>query len=172
MRERGGLNKSIPIKNIETIKQIKELYAVKKDYNGLLIFLLAINTGANLKDILDLNVRDIKGKQYLVFDNKRSIPLNGEIKSLVKKITENKNGAEPLFSSVKYGKRLGRAAVFFKFREICRELALGDGITVASWRKTFGYHYYLNIKICRFCFGLSAKIPLKRQCNISASAKI
>jgi len=144
------LSESSPIKDIETIQQIKNLYSVKKDYKGLLLFLLAINTGAKLNELLDLNVGDIRGKEYLVIDNKKSVPLNDEIKKLIQKVCGNRSDNEPLFQRYKTNGRLDRATVFHKFREIRKELALDERITVASWRKTFGYFYYEKYKDLSF----------------------
>jgi len=141
---------SSPIKDIETIEQIKKMYSAKKDYKGLLLFSLAINTGARLNELLNLDVGDVRKKEYLVIDNKKSVPLNEEIKELLKKICDKRSNNEPLFLSYKIHSRLDRATVFFKFREICRELALDERITVASWRKTFGYFYYEKYKDLSF----------------------
>lgn len=136
---------SSPIKDIETIQQIKILYQKQGEDKHLLLFLLAINTGANLKDLLDLNVEDIKDKEFLALENRKTIPLNDEIKILVKQITENKKLDEPLFSG-KRKSRCERTAVFYKFKSIRDELALDENINVSSWRKTFGYMHYKKYK--------------------------
>ena len=36
----------------------------------------------------------------------------------------------------------GQGNCLYSFKEICKELALPDSISVASWRKTFAYHHY------------------------------
>lgn len=56
---------SKPIKDKQTIKQIKEIYIKKNKKRDLLLFLLAINTGLKLNDLLNLNVKDVKEKEYL-----------------------------------------------------------------------------------------------------------
>jgi len=150
LRERGGLNASIPIKDIQTIENLKSLYSSKGDEKGLLLFMLAINTGAKLKELLDLNVGDVKGKQYLSIDGKKSVMLSEEIKALIQNVCAKRGNGEPLFSMYKSNARLDRATVFHKFRGFCRELALDNRITVASWRKTFGYFYYEKYKDLSF----------------------
>jgi len=132
---------SSPIKETGTIEQIKNLYAAKGEYDNLLLFLLGINTGANLKDLLELNAGDIKGKHFLTFEGKKSVPLSAEIRLLAESCTKNKHSSSPLFIGYKKS-RLDRTAVFYKFKMICSELALGADINVSSWRKTFGYHHY------------------------------
>jgi len=150
LRESEELNASIPIKDIETIEHIKSLYQSEGDKKGLLLFTLAINTGVNLKDILDLNVGDVKGKQYLVIDGKKSIPLNDEIKTLILKICGKRRSNEPLSMMYKSNARLNRVTVFRKFQTFCRDLALDKRITVASWRKTFGYFHYKKYRDLSF----------------------
>ena len=56
---------SKPIKDIETINKIKEMYIKKNKKRDLLLFLLAINTGLKLNDLLNLNVKDVKEKEYI-----------------------------------------------------------------------------------------------------------
>ncbi len=143
------MGKTLPIKDIEIINQIKDLYLKQKNYRDLLLFLLGINTGANLCDLLNLNVSDVKGKYNLVFKNKCSIPLNDEIRELIDIVTEKKKLNAPLFMN-KIQKRIDRSRVFHNFKRIRRELALSDEISVASFRKTFGYFHYQKYKDLSF----------------------
>ncbi len=136
---------SSPIRDIETINIIKGLYEKKGMTRDLLLFELAVNTGAGLNDLLNLNVKDVINKHYLCIDGKKSIPLRDEIKKLIERVSAGRDGTEPLFLTLK-GNRLDRTSVFYAFKEICQELGLGDDITVASWRKTFAYHYYKKYK--------------------------
>lgn len=144
-RKIGKVAVSIPIKDTETIKHIKDLYAAKNDTCCLLLFNLSINTGTMLNDLLSLNIKDVKNKQYLTTDGRKSVMLNTEIIELIKEASKGRNDDEPLFINAK-GKRIDRSTVFLRFRSICDELALGDNISVASWRKTFGYHHYMKYK--------------------------
>lgn len=131
---------SSPIKNICTIEQIKELYKKKNMLRDLLMFELGINTGMTLKNLLKLKVKDVKNKYYLT-DGTKTFPLNENIRELISEITNNKKASEYLFKS-KFGRCMDRGTVFYSFKEICKELALPDSISVASWRKTFAYHHY------------------------------
>lgn len=136
---------SSPIKDIQTIEKIKELYKKKNMTRDLLLFELAINTGANLKDLLQLDVKNVVNKHYLVVNRQKSFPLTEDIKKLIAKMTENRSASEPLFKTAK-GNRLDRVFVFYSFKSICEELGLSKDITVASWRKTFAYHHYQKYK--------------------------
>ena len=57
------MGSSIPIKNIQEINCIKDLYRQKNQISELLMFTLAINTGIDLINLLNLRVKDIKNKK-------------------------------------------------------------------------------------------------------------
>lgn len=46
------------------IDKIKDLFLSTGNSQGYLLFVLAINTGINLKELLKLKVQDIKNKIY------------------------------------------------------------------------------------------------------------
>lgn len=129
--------KSLPIKNLEDIEKIKQKYRETKNYRDLLAFLLAINTGTKLVELLKLTVADIKAKKTFISKNSN----NSEIQSLIKKLTINRKDKEPLFKTIN-GNFLDRIQVYRNFKEICKELNLKKEYSATSWRKTFGYHYY------------------------------
>ncbi len=132
--------KSLPIKKLEDIERIKQQYRKNKNYRDLLIFLLSINTGAKLVDLLKLTVADIKtGNSFI--SKKTDISFNKEIQDLIKMLTENRKDNEPLFRTIN-GKFLDRIQVYRNFKEVCKELNLKGEYSATSWRKTFGYHYY------------------------------
>ena len=142
---------SKPIKDKQTIKQIKEIYIKKNKKRDLLLFLLAINTGLKLNDLLNLNVKDVKEKEYLEIkqiniinddnnnkekennnnnNNKTTrkqkineIPINKTIQKLIKEITNKRKPKEPLFIS-NFGGRLDRTLVYKTFKEIINESTL------------------------------------------------
>ena len=67
------MGSSIPIKNIQEINCIKDLYRQKNQISELLMFTLAINTGIDLINLLNLRVKDIKNKKYLCIEKNKSI---------------------------------------------------------------------------------------------------
>ena len=64
-----------PIKDEKVIEQIKEKYRSNGDFQQLLIFLLSINTGLRVNEVLSLKVKDVKNKYYLYIGNQKSIYL-------------------------------------------------------------------------------------------------
>ena len=136
---------SLPIKNIEMIHKMKDLLLLKGQIKGYLLFVLAINTGIYLKDLLNIKVKDVKNKQYLNYGKNKVVPLSEEIKETIKKAIEGLKPEEPLFQG-KNGQKLDRTSAFYIFKSVCTELGVQDKYSVASWRKTFAYHYYQKYK--------------------------
>ena len=137
---------SSPIVDKNLIEQIKQKYLAKDQKRDLLLFLLSINTGIKLTELLKLQVCDIKNKDLLTIKEsytkvKKLFPLDKKIQELVKEYTKDRKSKEPLFIS-RFGKAIDRIQVFRNFKEICVELGIEDEYSVSSWRKTFGYHYY------------------------------
>lgn len=139
----------LPIKDIKIINIIKEYYKKSGNNRDLLFFLLSINTGLKLNEIANLNVEDVKDKDFIVVEHctekiKKRVPLNDEIKDLIEVVIASRNRKEPLFISGK-GNRIERTTVYRNFKEMCDNLGL-DNLSIASLRKTFGYHYYKKTK--------------------------
>jgi integrase len=131
------VNRTLPIKDKNIIKQIKTYYRNREMYRELLLFTLAINSGMKLVDLLNLNIKDVS----VVLRTKSGVEfaLSDEVKDLIKKVAKNRASREPLFIS-KQGNRLSRFGALLLFKEACKDLNLN--YSVDSWRKTFGYHYY------------------------------
>lgn len=136
---------SSPIKSIEEINMIKDFYKKKNQVRELLMFLLAINTGIDLVDLLNLKVKDVKNRSYLVLGKQRSIPLTPEVLELIPELVEGQPMSAYLFRNARGGK-FNRTTVFYNFKDICTELGLSEKYSVGSWRKTFAYHYYQKYK--------------------------
>lgn len=156
---------TLPIKDKKIINEIKKLYIKNGQIRDLLLFVLAINTGIKLVDLLLLKVGDVRDKDFLTINENNSqmvktYPLNKNVKKLIVEVTNGKKDFEPLFSSVFNG-YLDRSQVHRNFKQICKELGVADRYSVASWRKTFGYHYYMkyrDLTILQWIFNQSTVI--------------
>ena len=134
------------IKDKMVLRSIKHYYQEQGNLRDLLLFTLGINTGLRLNELLELNVGDVRKKDIVIFRSDaggiaKKFPLNKELKELIKKVTDNKDDKAPLFESV-CGRRVERTTVYRNFKEAVRNIGLDSSITLASLRKTFGYHYY------------------------------
>lgn len=143
------MNASLPIRDVGMIQKMKKLFLNKGDIRGYLLFVLSINTGIYLKNLLELKVRDVKNKQYLTIGKNKVAPLSNEIQEIIRKTIDGRKLDEPLFQS-KVGQQLDRTSAFYIFKTICTELGVQDKYSVLSWRKTFAYHYYMKYKDLSF----------------------
>ena len=149
-----NMSRDIPIQDIETINLIKNEYRRKKNYRELLFFLLAINTGLKTNEILNLNVKDVKHKNYIIVEHclsktTKRVPLNEEIQEIINILIKDKPDSYPLFTSQK-GNRLNRISAYNLFKATCETLGLDKRFSISSLRKTFGYHYYQKYKDLSF----------------------
>ena len=138
--------KTVAIRDKKIIEKIKKEYERKGWIRDLILFTLSINTGAKLVYLLNLKVSDVKGKDYLkIKDNQKTTkiyPLNSKLKYLLDEYCKKRKKGSYLFASLRDStKSIDRIEVFRKFKTICEALGLSDEYSIASWRKTFGYHY-------------------------------
>ncbi len=132
---------SLPIKDVEMINRIKDLFIKKGQVRNYLLFVIAINTGITLKELLELKVKDVKNKNYLVLSENKTVPISPEVQEVIKNTVSDCKDDEPLFKG-RAGQKLDRTSAFYIFKVICTELGVQDKYSVSSWRKTFAYHYY------------------------------
>lgn len=103
-----------PIKNVDDIRKIKEYLSRNK--RNLLLFSLGINSGLRISDILGLNVGDVKNKEFIEINEKKTskykrFPLNKNLQLEIADYVNNKDDKEPLFGTQK-NKRLDRVQAY------------------------------------------------------------
>ncbi len=111
---------------------------------------MGTNCGLRISDILALNVKDVKNKNYIELIEKKTgkykkFPLNAKLKPILKEFTKNRKENEPLFTT-KYNNRLERFAAYNIIKDACRQAGLEEHVGTHTMRKTFGYHYYQKYK--------------------------
>ena len=77
-----------PIKSKKTISLIEKELG-KRNIRNQLIWVLGINSGLRVSDILSLNIEDVKNKNYIEIKEKKTkkykrFPLNDKLKKLIK----------------------------------------------------------------------------------------
>jgi len=133
-----------PIKDKEKIAQMKKILSSNK--RNLLLFNLGINSGLRVSDILALDIKDVKDKNFIELREQKTnkykqFPINEKIQSDIKDFIQNKNINEPLFLSQK-DNRLSRVQAYKILRKAAKEVGIEVHIGTHSLRKTFGYHHY------------------------------
>lgn len=137
-----------PIKNLNKIKQVEEI--LTKNKRNLLLFTVGTNCGLRISDILSLNVKDVKNKNYILLTEQKTgkfkkIPINSKLKPMFQEFTKNRNENEPLFVT-KFQNRLNRISAYHIIKSACVEADIEERIGTHTLRKTFGYHHYKKFK--------------------------
>ena len=138
-----------PIRNLENLKKVENILA--KNPRDLLLFIIGTNCGLRISDILSLNVKDVRNKNYIQLTERKTgkfkkFPINSKLKPMFESFTKNRQNDEPLFMT-KFKNRLSRVTAYYTIRQACEEATLEEKFGTHTMRKTFGYHYYKNIKM-------------------------
>ncbi|MGN4846292.1 site-specific integrase [Bacillus cereus] len=138
-----------PIRNPEQIQQIKE-YLKEKSERNYILFVMGINTGLRISDILKLKVGDLKGKHISMREMKtgkqKRIEITPRLKRELRWYIEEREDHEYLICSRQgTNKPIGRSMAYKILRSTAEEFGL-DEIGTHTLRKTFGYHMYKQTK--------------------------
>ncbi|RDE34161.1 site-specific integrase [Parageobacillus thermoglucosidasius] len=138
-----------PIRDPEKIEAIKRFLKEQNERNYML-FLIGINTGLRISDILKLKVGDVKGTHISIREKKtgkqKRIRITPSLKRELKRYIEGKNDDEYLIKSRNgRNKPIGRSMAYKILRKTAERFHL-DEIGTHTLRKTFGYHFYQQTK--------------------------
>lgn len=147
-----------PLRTNEEIQEMK--HAIRRGNKGtpkrkeladrdVLLFLIGINTGLRVNDILKLKVGDVKGKDFFyIFEGKtkkkRAVNI-GMIRNEIDAFTENMKPDEYLFQSQKGNGPLTTTQVY-RILDDAADFLGRDDVGTHTMRKTFGYHHYKKFK--------------------------
>lgn len=138
-----------PIRDPEKIKAIKHFLKQQNDRNYML-FVLGINTGLRISDILPLKVKDVIGTHIRLKETKtrkqKRIRLTPDLRREVKRFVEGMDPEDYLFRSRKgNNKPIGRSMAYRILKTAAETYGL-DEIGTHTLRKSFGYHFYQQNK--------------------------
>lgn len=150
------LNKKDEIKDVQPIRSLEKINDMKwslkrhcseRDY---ILFLLGINTGLRVSDLLKLKVKDIKGKKKITVkegktEKTRTIQLNNiytELNTYMKTL----ESTDWLFPSRKGDKAITRIQAYRTLNKAAAMVDIPDGIGTHTLRKTFGFWHYKLFK--------------------------
>lgn len=149
-------NKRDEIKDVQPIRSLEKLEDMKwslkrhcseRDY---MLFLIGINAGLRVSDLLGLKIADVKGKKKLTIregktKKTRTIHLASfydELNSYISTLEDT----EWLFPSRKGDKPISRIQAYRQLNKAAEMIDIPDGIGTHTMRKTFGYWYYKQTK--------------------------
>lgn len=134
-----------PLKSKEAIADIKwslRKWCTERDY---VLFVLGINTGLRISDLLKLKTADLKGKKTVKLQESktkkaRTIYLDGIYDELQDYIASNES--EWLFPSRKGDKAISSTQAYRQLVKAGEQVDISEGIGTHTLRKTFGYWHY------------------------------
>jgi len=148
------LNFVQPIRDPDVIEQIERYLKTKNDRDYIL-FLIGIYTALRISDILTLKVRDLKDRNFLVIqekktrrkkNNTRTIELHPLLKRELRKFLYDKEDHEYVIQSrVGMNQPIGRERAYMILKEVADHFNL-ESLGCHSLRKTMGYHLYKKTK--------------------------
>jgi integrase len=138
-----------PIRDIEKIAAMKaEL--LKTGRRNWFLFVLGINTGLRISDILKLKVKDVKGKSHLVIYEQKTgkykrFKINRELQQHILSYTANMDDEDYLFRSLRSPLPIKRVQAYRILNRAAKKVGISE-IGTHTLRKTFGYHFYQRTK--------------------------
>jgi integrase len=149
------------MKFVQPIRDPKKLQAIKeylKDRNerDYILFMVGINTGLRISDILPLRVGDVRGTHIDLKEKKTrkqsSIKIRRSLREALDDYIRGKSDTEYLFASRSKKRSTGKinepidSSMAYKIvRHAAERFGLFE-IGTHSLRKTFGYHFYQQEK--------------------------
>lgn len=134
-----------PIRDKQLLAQIK---AYLKEWNprNYILFLIGIQTGLRISDILSLRVSDVTGNEIIVFEKKtgkyREVEMPRELAREIKNFIQGRDPDEFLIKSRKGDNQpIHRRQAYTILKSIGDRFNI-DRLGTHSLRKTYGYHHY------------------------------
>ncbi|WP_339321387.1 site-specific integrase [Paenibacillus sp. FSL W8-0194] len=134
-----------PIRDPELLQDIMD-YLEGTNYRNYIMFLIGIDTGLRISDILRLRVRDVTGSHISIREKKTSkqkrILITSELKEKLAPYIEGKPPNEFLIKSREgLNRPITREMAYKIIRAIGDEFGISE-LGCHSLRKTFGYIFY------------------------------
>lgn len=138
-----------PIRDVEKITEIKE-YLRETSERNYILFILGINTGLRISDILKLKVGDLRRSHISLREKKtgkqKRLDLTPELKRELKWFLDGRDDNEYVIKSRQGGNRpITRDMAYKILNNVAKQFRLTE-IGCHTLRKTFGYHFYGQTK--------------------------
>ncbi len=144
------------MKYVQPIRDRKKLDAMKREllrsgYRNYMLFLVGINTGLRISDILTLKVKDVRDQTHLTLKEKKTskikrLKITGISEELYN-YTENMDDEDYLFASQKgHNQPITRVQAYRILNNAAQKVGIREEIGTHTLRKTYGYHFYQKTK--------------------------
>ena len=136
-----------PIRNKKQIDAIKS-YLKNKSLRDYLLFVLGINSGLRISDLLSLKISDVKSKDRIIIREKKTgkikdFPISYKCRKTINEYLANiNNESDWLFKSKKRDQPITRIQAYRIINKAARAIGMKEAIGTHTLRKTFGYWAY------------------------------
>ena len=139
-----------PIRSLEKIEQMK-IILKKRCYRDYFLFVLGINVGLRISDILKLQVKDVADKSHITVNEKKTgklkmFKINSSLRDEIQSYISNMNTEDYLFSKRNGFTPISRVQAYQILNEAAREVGITDSIGTHTLRKTFSWFLYQKTK--------------------------
>jgi len=146
-----GQNSMEPIKDFELIGDIADFLLVDSKLHGernRLLWIMGIYFGLRVERLLDIKVRDVRGKEYVYLreykrKKERKLIVNDELMPILDDFIKDKADYEYLFASQKSSKPISRQQAWRILKKAAKTFDI-DRMGTHTLRKTYGYIIWIN----------------------------
>ena len=138
------MNEVQPIRDKNKIEEMK-IELLKNCYRDFILFLVGINTGLRISDLLKLIVKDVKNKTHIILKEQKTgkikkFFINSQLREEIDKYIQGMEDKEYLFKSQKgNNKPISRVQAYRILNNASEKIGLKE-IGTHTLRKTWGYH--------------------------------
>ncbi|MFC7064242.1 tyrosine-type recombinase/integrase [Halobacillus seohaensis] len=147
--KRGEIKDVQPIRDLAKLEDMKwalQRFCGDRDY---IMFLMGINAGLRVGDLLQLKVKGVRGKKEIKLkEGKTKKPRTVSLYNIYDEVNtyiDTLEGAEWLFPSRKGDQPISRVQAYRQLHKAAK-MAEVDGVGTHTMRKTFGYWHYKQFK--------------------------
>lgn len=145
----GNQQKVMPIKNKELLDDVRSYFESRSERDYFL-FVMGINIGVRVGDLLKLQVKDVKNQTYLSFREEKTgktkkFRINPMLRKLIDEYIAEKEPHDYLYPSKKTKEPISRVQAYRIMRDAGEALGL-ESIGTHTLRKSFGFHLYQKTK--------------------------
>ena len=144
------MNTVQPIRDKNKIEEMKN-ELLKTGYRNYMMFVMGINTGLRIGDLLKLKVEDVKDKTHILLKEQKTkkskrFMINTQLRIEIDKYIKNMKTSEYLFQSQKgENKPIGRVQAYRILNKAARRIDLEE-VGSHTLRKSMGYWHYQQYK--------------------------
>lgn len=138
-----------PIRDKKVLEQFKK-ELLKISYRDYMMFVIGINTGLRISDLLSLKVEDVRARTHIIITEQKTgkykrFLINDMLRMEINKYIDGMRQEEYLFKSRKGNKPITRVQAYRILNKVAAKLGI-DEVGSHTLRKTFSYFHYQQYK--------------------------